>query len=272
MTKQLFFLLLILGLSCKSVDNQRFIPNKDAGANAFSLADFIEKSTNADLVLREKLIKNAILSGNFPDFLLETVEIKTSAIIDGEHISASYFVMPDYLSVGHNDNFLRIPMQPSTAQQIADSLGFFLSTPKICDDIYRAATIKLEPHPLTTARDSFPTFVLHNEIIEKQRNKKKGLIAGIKKDVVITGALLRNPKSDRVAIYGWHKIDGTPIQPVYTGHVNWYVDYSHGIRLVDKNVIISGKSMDYRDVLADDKLYRLLTYESDRGFSAYPTK
>ena len=26
--------------------------------------------------------------------------------------------------------------------------------------------------------------------------------------------------------------DGKPIQPLYTGHVNWYVDYSHGVRLV----------------------------------------
>ncbi|MDR1720000.1 MAG: hypothetical protein LBR67_07805 [Dysgonamonadaceae bacterium] len=269
--KLLTFLLLILGLSCKSVDNQLLDSNANRGENAFSLPDFIEKATNADPVRREKLIKNAILSGNFPDFLLETVEIKTSAIIDGERVYASYFVMPDYLSVGNNDNFLRVPMQPSTAQQIADSLGFFLSTPKICDEIYRTATLKLEPQPLTTARDSFPTFVLHNEIIEKQRNNRKGLIAGIKKDVVLTGALLRNHKSDRVAIYGWHKIDGTPIQQVYTGHVNWYVDYSHGIRLVSRKVIVNNKSFDYRDVLTDLKLYRLLTYESDSGLLAYPS-
>jgi len=45
-----------------------------------------------------------------------------------------------------------------------------------------------------------------------------------------------------VAIYGWHKLDGKPIQPLYTGHVDWYVDYSHGIRLVSRTIYIDNKN------------------------------
>jgi hypothetical protein len=56
-----------------------------------------------------------------------------------------------------------------------------------------------------------------------------------------------------VAIYGWHKPDGKPIQPLYTGHVDWYVDYSHGIRLVSRTVTLDGKERDLFDVLADPK-------------------
>jgi hypothetical protein len=41
------------------------------------------------------------------------------------------------------------------------------------------------------------------------------LIAGIQKDVVISGKISRDPKPDRVAIYGWHKLDGIPFN-LYT--------------------------------------------------------
>lgn len=78
-------------------------------------------------------------------------------------------------------------------------------------------------------RDSTPTMYQHHLIIEGQRQGRKGLIAGIKKDVVISGKLLQDAKAHRVAIYGWHKTDSKPIQPLYTGHIDWYVDYSHGI-------------------------------------------
>ncbi|WP_204310148.1 hypothetical protein, partial [Enterobacter cloacae] len=84
----------------------------------------------------------------------------------------------------------------------------------------------LDPVPMYIFRDSTVTMWQHHLIIEGQRKNRKGLIAGIKKDVVITDLLTRSSKPNRVAIFGWHKPDGIPIQPLYTGHVNWYVDYS----------------------------------------------
>ena len=56
------------------------------------------------------------------------------------------------------------------------------------------------------------------------------LVAGHKKDLVLTRKMQGRP--DRVAIYGWHRLSGEPIQPVSTVHVDWYADYSHGVRLV----------------------------------------
>ncbi len=73
--------------------------------------------------------------------------------------------------------------------------------------------------------------------------------------------LNQNGKKDRVAIYGWHKLDGLPIQPLYTGHVNWYVDYSHGIRLVYETVWVNGKAMNYKEVLKDPQLKKLICDE-----------
>jgi hypothetical protein len=196
--------------------------------------------------------------------------VQTSAIIDGKRVTAKYFVMPEYLMIGNDDDFVRVPMQPKTAQKIANKFGFFFFFPKICDDVYKAADVKLEPMPLTVARDSFRTFVEHHKIIENQRQNRKGLIAGIKKDIVITSALSRNSKTNRVALYGWHKLDGKPIQPVYTGHIDWYVDYSHGIRLVCQTVIVDGKPMNYKDILMNKELSPLLCNEEDCSYCEYP--
>jgi hypothetical protein len=169
--------------------------------------------------------------------------------------------MPDYMSIGTNDDWARVPLTPMAAQKIADSFHCFLSTRKIADDVYRQAIVKLEPVPMYAYRDSSPTMWQHHLIIEGQRKDRKGLIAGIKKDVIITGKLTRDSKTNRVAIYGWLKPNGTPIQPVYTGHVNWYVDYSHGVRLVYRTIWVDGKQWDYIDILKDKELQKLLCDE-----------
>jgi hypothetical protein len=218
------------------------------------------------------LAKHQILEGNVPSFLRSFIEITTSVVTaEGKTITAVYFVLPDYLSVGSETDFARIPLTPMTAQLIADSLHCFLPTRKMVDDIYKAAAVKLEPVPMYALRDSAVTMYHHNLIIEGQRRLRSGLIAGIKKDVVITGAISRDPKPDRVAIYGWHKPDGRPIQPLYTGHVNWYVDYSHGIRLVYRTIYVNKKPMDYVDVLKDPTLKMLLCDEEHCDFYRYDT-
>ena len=107
-----------------------------------------------------------------------------------------------------------------------------MPTTELVDQIYAAARVKLDPVPMYAYRDSTPTFWQHHLIIEGQRKGRKGLIAGIQKDMVQTERLKAYPNNDRVAIYGWHQLNGKPIQPLYLGHVWWYVDYSQGLRLV----------------------------------------
>ena len=227
---------------------------------------------------RDSLAVQAILAGNVPSFLRHFQRVKV-AIKDprsGLHIRASYWVAPDYLSVGNDEDWARVPLTPMAAQQIADSFNCFLPTRKMVDDIYQAARVKLEPVPMYAYRDSTPTMYQHHLIIEGQRQGRPGLIAGIKKDVVISGKVSRDPKPNRVAIYGWHKPDGKPIQPLYSGHVNWYVDYSHGIRLVWRQIRVhvpgrpaAPRWMDYEAVLADPSFRRLLCDEEDWDFYRY---
>src|SRR4029078_11095927 len=110
-----------------------------------------------------------------------TVSITNPA--NGKNITATYYVSPDYLSIGTNKDWARINITPYAAQKIADSFYCFLPTRKMVDDLYKAATVKLEPVPMYAFRDSTPTMYHHHLIVEGQRKLRKGLIAGIQKDV-----------------------------------------------------------------------------------------
>lgn len=46
--------------------------------------------------------------------------------------------------------------------------------------------------------------------------------------------------ANRVVIYGWYYQNGSYIQPVTNVHADTYMDYSHGIRLVQNNCMLNG--------------------------------
>jgi hypothetical protein len=152
-------------------------------------------------------------------------------------------------------------MMPMTATKIAAAVDAALITPKISNDVFQHAELRLEPKPLTKDREAAATFFQHHQIIEEQRQKKPlgTLIVGIKKDVVLTNRLSEKPH--RVAIYGWHYPDGKPIQPLYVGHVDWYVDYSHGIRLMSQRMVVDGQPLRVSEVLMNKDLSVLLSNE-----------
>ena len=220
---------------------------------------------------RDSLAKENILKGNYPSFLRKFIRIHISFTdsLTRKTISAYYFVSPDYLAVGTDDDWARIPLTPMAAQVVADSFHCFLPTRKMVNDIYEQAKLKLAPVPMYAFRDSSVTMWQHHLIVEGQRKGRNGLIAGIKKDVVLSGKLTRDAKPDHEAIYGWHKPDGRPIQPLYTGHINSWVDYSHGIRLVYRTIWVNGKSMDYTEVLKNKSLQKLLCDEEWCDFIRY---
>ena len=177
-----------------------------------------------------------------------------------------YEAMPDVLAVGNDADFCRIPMNPHTAQRLADLLGGSLLTAKLSDHIDQNAAVKLSPFnyvPVGNANELVSKFAEHNRQIEKQFLKAGGkrghLVSGIKKDVILSERIARQP--NKVVIYGWHKPDGKPIQPVYSGHVDWYVDYSHGIRLISDQVLIDGQKASFREILKHPVLFGIFSNE-----------
>jgi len=216
---------------------------------------------------REEEIFRAAASGNIPAFLRETVTLRgVFSDLSGNPHTLEYEVMPDYLAIGSDDDFCRIPMNPRTAQRLADLFGASLLTSRLSDHIWSQAVLKPEPffyRPVGNVNELVTKFEEHNAQIERQLADAGGrhgqLVAGIKKDVIISSRIAERP--DRVVIYGWHKPDGSPIQPVYSGHIYWYVDYSHGIRFMNSQVLLDGRPADVRDLLKDPVLFRVLTDE-----------
>ena len=229
----------------------------------YSGSSFFKQAAPYGWQQRDSLAIEWLIAGRIPSFMkkFERVDVSIADSASGKIIKASFFVSPDYVALGNDEDWARIPLTPMAAQKLADRLNCFLPTRKMVDDIYQQSKVKLEPMPLYAFRDSTPTMYHHHLMIEGQRKGRRGLIAGIKKDVVISDKLKHEGKPNRVAIYGWHKPDGKPIQPLYSGHVNRYVDYSHGVRLVMQTIYVNQMPMDYTEVLTHPVYKRLLCDE-----------
>jgi hypothetical protein len=232
-------------------------------------SELAHELTGLDLDVREDRLIEEILAGNVPSWLrtLRPVEMVS------EGGTVTVWVTPDYLAVGSDSDYLITPLTPQTAQEIADRLGCSLPTPLVVDAVWAGAPVRLAPLPIPPSPEmtTVPVFARHSEMIRGQRLEARvdatRLTAGHKKDVVVTPDLESLP--GRVAIYGWHREDGTPIQPLYLGHTDRWVDYSHGIRLVLRDVRIDGSHRDLWDVLRDPETAESLSRDGVVGTPRY---
>ena len=265
-------LLALLQAAFSSTDELR-IPNRPADALVGS--KLAQEIAALPLQEREERIWKEVTSGNVPDFLRQFCAVPVSATISGTDVKGHIFVLPDYLAVGSNEDYLYIPLTPFTAQRIADRVNCTLPTPLMVDSIYQAASVKLTPFPIppTEAMTTVPVFQSHTLSVVSQRSASLSqfplgsLVAGNKKDVVVCAALSDSP--GKVAIYGWHTAVGKPIQPLFLGHAATWADYSHGIRLVSKTMDVDGHPMPIEKVLADPKLSALVSNEGPVPFARY---
>lgn len=238
--------------------------------NPFVLAgrEFCDKLVSKKLdPVREKAFLDEFLDGaNVPNFYRAFVPID---IGDNDH-SIQIAVAPDYLCLGTDEDYIRVPLNPISAQKIADAWDCCLPTKKMVDLIWKAAETKLDPYPLppTSAMTTVEWFLRSNDGIQKQLLKDQNfvlgnLIGGHKKDVVITSKTFATPK--KVAIYGWHQKNGKAIQgPGVNGssHEETYADYSHGIRLIDNVAYVDGVATTIQEILKDPALCK---FASDEG-------
>lgn len=215
---------------------------------------------------RENAILQQVSEGNVPAFLRRPVPVRLSgATPAGAVVSATIFVLPEYLAIGSEDDFLRIPMNLYTARTIAERFGCVLPTRKMVDAIYAQSPFHFKPQPMPAGPQMRSTryYRVHNGMIDEQSSTRGipsgPMVSGHKKDVVMTNRLAANP--GQIAIYGWHRGAGDPIQPLSTVHGAHYADYSHGIRLVQETAIVNGKSMSIQDALRDSQLAGALSDE-----------
>ncbi len=237
-----------------------FVPRR---YDAVTGNQFISRTLNIPVDEREELVYQEITTGNVPDAFRQPVYI-TDSIADalGVRHEVSICVLPDILAVGDDNDFIRMPMLPRTAQRIADFYGAVLPTTKLSDLIHRHSTVKMEPHPMTpdATMTTVAVFARQDSAVNAVFEGPLGtLVAGHKKDIVITNRIAERP--DRVFIYGWHYPDGRPIQPLSGVHGINYVDYSHGVRLISDEVLVDGRLHSIRKLLADSVMYKLFSDE-----------
>lgn len=229
-------------------------------------SDFAHAVSNVGRAEREELILDQILKGNLPCFLRQLAPVKLEhETPKGKVLSATIFVMPEYLAIGPDGDFLRIPMNLHTAVAVADHFGFLLPTKKMVDAIYSQSAFHFTPQPLPAGPEMTSTdyYRMHNAMINQQlqaRGFRLGaLVSGHKKDVVVTNRLISHP--GQIAIYGWHRGIGDPIQPLSTVHGAGYADYSHGIRLVSRMALVDGKLRPVSEILLDPAFAKVLSDE-----------
>jgi hypothetical protein len=274
--------------SC-SLTNAQILKLKSRRADALTGSAFAKSISDSTLTLeqREKIIFNEIKNGNIPDFLRKLSEVTDSIKVDNQIVRITYYTLPDYFCMGSDDDFFYIPMTPILAQKVADLTNCSLPTKKMVDNIYKSAVIKLSPQPIppTKAMTTLPIFIAHNDSVKIQlkpyliRHNNSELTAGNKKDVIISNKIYTE-RTPKVVIYGWHKIDGKPIQPAYNKHTNTWADYSHGIRLVQQKVVVmeiaggktttKGKKTTIKKLLQNPVLYNLLSDEGVIEKNFYP--
>ncbi len=245
-------------------------------ADAPSGSEFVTLITPLSLEEREQAIYEQFAQGNVPQFMRTLCEVSVTETINSEEHTAVYYVTADYVAIGSDADYFLTPMTPTLGQRIADLVNCILPTTRMVDDIYAAAEVKLAPQPIPPSPEmtTVPVFDQHNTMVWEQRSQSLAehppgsLVGGDKKDVVITTLLPSRP--GKVAIYGWHQLNGEPIQPLYLGHSDTYADYSHGIRLVLCNIEVDGASTTASEVLADPVLAPLLSDEGTITQPRYP--
>lgn len=143
-----------------------------------------------------------------------------------EHDGVQWLVAPIYVS----------PVAIGEAQMLAQRLGCELPTPALVDAIWRAADLKIDATKMIRVHDGTPRTMDSLEAHAAQTERLRALVgdrslgveyrllAGAYKDVVV--------HNGRIGLYGWHRLDGTVIQPFFAGHAPSWRDYSQGLRLV----------------------------------------
>ena len=237
--------------------------------------DFMLKADKMGFWKLEDAIAEAVLEGNIPQELRSFRKIVfRTPVVDSVEIlrkphKVEIWVLPDYISIGTSNDFVRMPMGPLAAQRIADSLHCILPTTFLVDRIAEVAQGHLNIFPFRPlgSRNSQPIVYQDsnnaiNALYDAKGYKFGQFISGLKKDVVLTYKIHTLPGNEnRVAIYGWHHPSGKAQQPLHVKHGNFYADYSHGIRLIYRTVKVDGKEYDAKEILESPQMYRLLSNE-----------
>jgi hypothetical protein len=271
-------------------------PSGATGGRAF-METIKGEADPRDWGARENAIVSQLVSGNMPDSLLTWIKIDLAYKDSTRDLKGSVEVLPDYLAVGSDSDYVHVPLDPVSAQLVADKLDAILPTARICHAIYKQTAEKNRINAIERdywqpdggrrrsakpgrTQASTSAYLEHSEAIQAKM-KSAGishgeLVAGHKKDVVIARRLLTDV--NKVAFHGFYDSKGYPHEPCYENpdrapkpscdkdsptiaHHRRFSDYSQGVRLVNPWMVVNGERKKVADVLADKNLSLLVSNE-----------
>lgn len=183
-----------------------------------------------------------------------------------------FSVMADALKIAG----VRVNASAFLEQQIADTMGCSLLTPKLVDLTWQQRKTSLDPSP-QPIDDSTAAMVAHSGRVDAAvaaAGGAKGIVATVGKDWVISNALAQH--SGRAENYGWNFTGATfedsawgaavtpglrVIQDPGWAHNDQHVDYSQTIRLVRRTCFVGAVPMDLWKLLADPTLADAASHE-----------
>ena len=142
----------------------------------------------------------------------------TAQAADGNEVAATLLAMPDYLAVGSDDDFVRMPMTPQTAQQIADQFGCTLPTRKIVDaiDARRNCTSSPAPSPRTARPSKRFSSTMKSSKSSGAANRSACSSPASRKTSSLRHESSKSPSAWRSTAGG--NSNGQPIQPLTIVH------------------------------------------------------
>ena len=202
-------------------------------------AESEQTPTVAAWVAREKAMVAQLISGNMPDALLRWVDIDLSYAGKSRTITGTVRVLPDYLAIGSDADYVHAPLDQWSAQRVASAFGCVLPTARICHAIYtNAASRKIKAlardyyHKDSERiiakkgrqQDSTASYLEHSIAIQDEMKTSRPpiaagtLVAGHKKDVVLSSRLHPTAAKDEsawIAYHGFYDPSGYPFEPCY---------------------------------------------------------
>ncbi len=120
---------------------------------------------------RETHVLQLLTTNTLSPHLKDVTITVTGKNTKGEETTIEYTVKSDYLCVGTELDYFRLPLAPLTAQKVADHFNCTLPTKRMVDQIWKSATTKLPPQPISpkpgeAPRDSSITYRRHQRMVE----------------------------------------------------------------------------------------------------------
>ena len=225
--------------------------------------------------------KGAVEAAKREQMILDAVRRRDIAPIEWTPVTtrsgaytATFMVSVDDLRIGNANDSKRVMVNHATGQHIADELGVALITPKLSDEIYAQALIKLPPkaHPDAqkwvdegTMSHTSKMIAYHDYVDQliaqaiAQNGGHRGLIADVGKDWVLSPTLwhpVTTPACEQSPVramnYGWHTtspwiyhavtMPNVQVEQPFPGtcHNILHTDYSQTLRLVRRDVLVCG--------------------------------